>query len=75
MTKPVLTPQEIMEVFINTPMESDYNFLQDDLVKLAQAFIKAASGKIVKAELDECVKVARSLNHFVGDKILEIRSK
>ena len=46
----VLTPQEISEVFINTPLEEDCNFLQDDLVKLANAFIAAAKPKI---ELDE----------------------
>lgn len=69
----VLTPQEISEVFINTPLEEDYNFLQDDLVKLANAFIAAAKPKI---ELDErilCVDVARSVNHLVAAKIAEVR--
>lgn len=69
----ILTPQEIAEAFINTPLEEDYNFLQDDLVKLANAFIKAAAPKIAKDERTECVKVARSVNHLVADKIMEVR--
>lgn len=73
MSEPILTPQEISEAFINTPLEEDYNFLQDDLVKLAQAFIDAAKPKIAKEERLECVKVARSVNHLVADKIMEVR--
>ena len=70
-----LTTQEITEAFINTQLEEDYNFLQDDLVKLANAFIAAAEPKIRKAELTECVKVAKSVNTLVADKILEVRSR
>lgn len=71
--KEVLTPQEIAEVFINTHLEEDYNFLQDDLVKLANAFIQAAQPKIAKEERILCVDVARSLNTLVADKMAEIR--
>lgn len=69
----ILTPQEISEVFINTPLEEDYNFLQDDLVKLANAFIKAAKPKIELEERILCVDVARSVNHLVAAKIAEVR--
>lgn len=69
----VLTQQEINEVFINTPLEEDYNFLQDDLVKLANAFINAAAPKIAKEERILCVDVARSVNHLVAAKIAEVR--
>jgi len=69
----ILTPQEISEIFINTPLEGDYNFLQDDLVKLANAYIKAAAPKIAKDERILCVDVARSLNTLVADKMAEIR--
>ena len=34
-----LTPQEVNETFINTKLEEDYNFLQDDLVKIGRAHV------------------------------------
>ena len=73
--KPVLTPQEIAEVFINTKLEENYNFLQDDLVKLANAFINAAKPKIEKGERDLCVDIARSVNSLVADKIVSVRGQ
>lgn len=69
----ILTPQEIAEVFINTPLDEDYNFLQEDLVKLANALIKAAKPKIEIEERILCIDVARSVNHLVADKIAEVR--
>lgn len=69
----ILTPQEINEVFINANLEEDYNFLQEDLVKLANAIIKAAAPRIAKEERILCVDVARSLNTLVADKMAEIR--
>ena len=68
-----LTPQEVNETFINTKLEEDYNFLQDDLVKLAQAFIDAAKPRIALEERILCVDVARSVNHLVAAKIAEVR--
>lgn len=41
-----LTDEEIVEVFINSNLEGDYNLLRDDLVKLAHAFIAKAEPKI-----------------------------
>lgn len=73
MSEPILTPQEISEAFINTPLEEDYNFLQDDLVKLANAFIEKAKPKIELEERILCVDVARSVNHLVAAKIAEVR--
>lgn len=73
--KPVLTAQEITEVFINTKLEENYNFLQDDLVKLANAFINAAKPKIEKAEKELCVDIARSVNTLVADKIVQVRGQ
>lgn len=68
-----LTDQEVSEIFVNAKLEEDYNFLRNDLVKLANAFIEAAKHKIVKEERTECVKVVRSLNTLVADKLLEIK--
>jgi hypothetical protein len=69
----MLTKAEIKDTFINTPLEEDYNFLEDDLVKLANAFVAAATPKIAKAERTECVDFVRSLNHLVADKLQEKR--
>ena len=75
MTDTILTPQEITEVFMNTPLEENYNFLQEDLVKLANAFVNAAQPKIAKHERSLCIDIAQSVNHLVADKIEEVRGK
>lgn len=65
--------EEVVETFVNLHLEGDYNFLEDDLVKLANAFIDKAKPAIAEEERRECVKIARSLNVLVADKIVEIR--
>ena len=65
----MLTKTEIKDIFINCLLEGDYNFLEDDLIKLANAFVNAAAPKIIKAERDECVKFTKSLNHLVGEAL------
>ena len=69
----MLNEKEITETFINTKLEEDYNFLKDDLVKLANAFVDAAKEKIALEERAECVKIAKDLNLLVGIKIEEVR--
>jgi len=64
-----MTDIDIIETFINTPLEGDYNFLRDDLIKIAHAFINKAKPEISKAERAECVKFVRSLNDLVGDAL------
>lgn len=71
----MLSPQEINEAFINANLEENYNFLQEDLVKLSLAIIERAQEKIAAQEREECIKIARSLNHLVAEKIQEIRGK
>lgn len=65
----ILTQQQIVDVFINTKLEGDYDLLQDDLVKLANAIIAKAAPEIAKQERAECVKFVRTLNHLVGDAL------
>ena len=65
----MLTKTEIKDIFINAMLEGDYNFLEDDLIKLANAFVDAVAPKIIKAERDECVKFTKSLNHYVGEAL------
>ena len=71
----MLNNQQIRDAFINAHLEENYNFLEDDLVKLANAFIAAAKPDLIKVERAACVEVARSYNNLVADKILEVRSK
>jgi tellurite resistance protein len=71
----MLTKDEVTKTFINLHLEEDYNFLQDDLVKLANAFITAATPKIIEDERRKCVSIARAYNNLVADKIEEVRSK
>lgn len=78
----ILTIEEIRKVFITTPLEENYNFLEADLVKLANSFAVMTEHKLaqrtseaIKIERAECIKVARSVNHLVADKIAEVRGK
>jgi hypothetical protein len=63
-----MTNEEINKIFHETELEDNYNFLEDDLVKLANAFIAKARPAIIQ----ECVDVARAYNTLVADKIKEV---
>jgi hypothetical protein len=69
----MLSKKEVVDTFVNTPLEEDYNFLEEDLVKIANAFVAVATPKIAKAEREECIEFVRSLNHLVADKLKEKR--
>ena len=69
----MITKEQVNEAFRNVTLEENYNFLEEDLVKIAHAFIEAAKPSIVAIERQECVKVVRSMNSFVADKLQEIR--
>lgn len=69
----MITKEQVNKAFHSVTLEENYNFLEDDLVKLAEAFINAAKPAIVERERLECVKVVRSMNTFVADKLQEIR--
>lgn len=74
-TNTKLIKQEITEVFMNLVLEENYNFLEADLVKLANAFVAKASPLIAKAERNECIKFVNSLNTTVGEALKEKRGK
>jgi hypothetical protein len=38
----ILSKEQVREVFINTPLQEDYNFLEEDLIKIANAFAEKA---------------------------------
>ena len=64
-----LTPEEVAKAFRKCYLEENYNFLEEDLVLLANTFVKAAAPMIIKAERDECVKFVKSLNELVGQAL------
>ncbi len=68
-----LTDQEIIDTFVNANLRGNYQFDRDDLILLANRFIDAARPKIVREEKSECIKVVRSLNTMVADKLAEIK--
>ena len=56
----MLSKEEIKTVFVNTYLEENYNFLEEDLITLANAFVKAATPKIQK---DERARVMQELSN------------
>ena len=69
----MISKEQVNKAFHGVTLEENYNFLEEDLVKLAQAFIDAAKPSIVAIERQECVKVVRSMNSFVAEKLQDIR--
>ena len=70
---PYLDKEQIKEAFRNIYLEETYNFLEEDLVKLADGFIMAAMPAIVKTERDMCIKFVNSLNTNVARALGEYR--
>ena len=75
MSTTYLTIEEINEAFRNVNLEENYNFLEDDLVKLANAFVMAAMPSVRRAELTMCVNFVRSLNTEVANALEDRRGK
>jgi hypothetical protein len=73
MNNPYLTKEEIGEAFRSVMLEENYNFLEDDLVLLANAFVKAAMPAIVRLERNLCIDFVNSLNTEVGKALQEKR--
>ena len=70
---PYLNIDEIKEAFRKAHLEENHDFLEEDLVKLADTFIMAAVPAIVKTERDMCVKFVNSLNTNVARALDEYR--
>ena len=76
----MITVEQMREVFMNTPLEEDYNLLEEDLMKLANAFAaihheemveqtKEAVYLAVRKETRRCVEFVSSLNPDVGNAL------
>jgi hypothetical protein len=70
---PYLTIEEIRDTFINSDLEENYNFLEEDLGKLASAFVMAAMPKIAQTERAMCIDFVRTLNGPVAQALEDKR--
>jgi hypothetical protein len=70
---PYIDKDQIKEAFRKIYLEENYNFLEEDLQKLADGFIMAAMPAIVKTERDMCIKFVNSLNTNVARALGEYR--
>lgn len=73
MSNPYLDKEGIKDAFRKVYLEETYAFLEEDLVKLADAFIMAAMPSIVKVERQMCIDFVRTLNSTVADALQEKR--
>jgi hypothetical protein len=71
----MLSKEQINRVFHETQLEDNYNFLEDDLIKLANAFIDKAKPEIIMKEREACIEVAKAYNSLVADKIDEVMNR
>jgi hypothetical protein len=55
-------------------LEENYNFLEDDLVNLANIFVAKAEPFIRADEISQCVEIVTSLNRVVGEKLDEVKN-
>ena len=66
-----MTPERIHEIFRSIDLEENHNFLEDDLIKLAEAYEEEGA----RQERAGCLEVVTSLNRVVGEKLAEVRGK
>lgn len=64
-----LTEKEVSSEFRKINLKENYNFLAEDLVSLANGFIRAAEKKIKEEERADCIEFVRSLNPLVADAL------
>jgi len=65
----ILNKTEVNKLFHAVNLEENYNFLEDDLMKLANVFADAGA----RHERKACVNVATDLNRVVGEKLAQVR--
>tara|TARA_R110002126_G_scaffold285102_1_gene435225 strand:+ start:141 stop:368 length:228 start_codon:yes stop_codon:yes gene_type:complete len=70
---PYLNLDDIKQAFFKIQLEENYNFLEEDLQKLADGFIMAAMPMIVRTEREMCIKFVNSLNTNVARALGEYR--
>lgn len=76
MKNPYLTQEEVVKTFLEkiaVQLEESHSFLPEDLETIATGFIMEAMPAIARTERQMCIKVVRSLNSVVADKLEEVR--
>lgn len=73
--KPILTDQEVIHAFNKAWLEGKYDFLVEDLEKMAHEFVKMAAPKIAREERKHCIEFVNSLNTTVANALQEKRGK
>lgn len=68
-----LSDDAIKKVFHETYLEENHVFIEEDLIKLANAFVTAAMPAIRKHELQMCVDFVQSLNPEVAKALQDKR--
>jgi hypothetical protein len=66
-----MTPERVHEIFRSINLEENHNFLEDDLIKLAEAYAEEGA----RQERAGCLEVVTNLNRVVGEKLAEVRGK
>jgi hypothetical protein len=74
MNNPYLTLEEVKKAFHETNLVESYNFVEEDLVSLATAFVMAAMPSIVRTERAMCVQFVSSLNPEVAKALEDKRN-
>ena len=74
-TEKLLDQETVKKVFFSLWLEGEYDFIMEDLEKIANAYAEAAAPKIARKERDACLEIANSLNYLVANKIEEVRGK
>ena len=63
--------ERMNEIFRSVNLEENYNFLEDDLKILADAFAREGA----RDERAICVRVVTELNRIVGEKLADVRAE
>ena len=63
--------ERMNEIFRSVNLEENYNFLEDDLKILADAFAREGA----REERAICVRVVTELNRIVGEKLADVRAE
>lgn len=68
--------EDVMQAFFAAGLEEDYNFLEDDLMKLAKAFAELRDNELnervyraTQNERARCIEFVRSLNPTVAQAL------
>ena len=73
MNNPYITLEEVKKAFHEANLVENYNFVEEDLVNLATAFIRMATPAIVRTERALCMEFVASLNAEVAKALEEKR--